>query len=147
MKIKLLCHILNQTGTKTDTVKTKDIVEALSPKKLKGLRSFPGPADYYRRFIKSFAESSVVLRATTSVKKYLERTEGMQMAFEDLKNKLTTPPVLVYSDFETPFMVKTDDSSFAFRVVLAQKKGGGKVHPVQFSSHTMTGEERHYSTS
>lgn len=92
-------------------------------------------------------ESSAEVYVATLVKRDLEWTEDMQKAFEDLKNKLTTPQVLAYPDFETPFIVEIDASSVVIEVVPAQKKEDGKVHPVQYASRRLTEQERRYYTS
>ena len=46
----------------------------------------------------------------------------MQQAFDEIRIKLTSPPVLAYPEFEKPFVVETDASSVYFEAVLAQKK-------------------------
>ena len=61
--------------------------------------------------------------------------EETQKAFEGLKLKLTTPPVLV----------ETDASSVAVGAVLAQKKEDKKTHPIQYASRTLSQAEREYS--
>lgn len=69
----------------------------------------------------------------------------MQVAFGDLKEKLTSPPVLSFPEFDKPFIVETDVPSVAVRAILLQKKLDGKVHPIQFGSRTMNAPERSYS--
>lgn len=62
-----------------------------------------------------------------------------------LKEMLTTPLVLAFPEFDTPFNAETDASSVSIGVVLAQKGKYGKVHPIQFISITMTAAEKNYS--
>ena len=69
----------------------------------------------------------------------------MQEAFEEVKKKLTSPPVLAFSDFEKSFVVETDASSVDVGAVLAQHKEDGKCHPVQYASRTMNDAEKKYS--
>ncbi|CDF33201.1 unnamed protein product [Chondrus crispus] len=69
----------------------------------------------------------------------------MQEAFDELRIKLTSPPVLAYPDFEKAFVVETDASSVSVGAVLAQKKEDGKIHPIQYASRTMNTSERKYS--
>ena len=54
----------------------------------------------------------------------------MRSAFEGLRQKLTTPPLLPLLDIDVPFVVETDASSVAVGAVLAQKKKDGKIHPI-----------------
>ena len=69
----------------------------------------------------------------------------MQKAFEELKKKLTSPPVLTFPDFEKSFVVETDASSVAVGAVLAQRNEDRKCHPVQYASRTMSDAEKKYS--
>lgn len=68
-------------------------------------------------------------------------TEEMQEAFEGLKKKVKTPLVPAFPNFDYPFVFETTASSVAFGFVLAQKKGDGRVHLIQFASRTMTGQQ------
>lgn len=70
----------------------------------------------------------------------------MEVAFQDLKRKLTTPPLLAFPDFDLPFIVETDASCLSLGAVLAQKKEDDKIHPIQFASRTMTISEKKYAT-
>eukprot|EP00737_Agarophyton_chilense_P002014 gb/GEZJ01002279.1/.p1 GENE.gb/GEZJ01002279.1/~~gb/GEZJ01002279.1/.p1 ORF type:complete len:384 (+),score=41.68 gb/GEZJ01002279.1/:2514-3665(+) len=144
-EIKLLGHVIDGTGIRVDVDKIADIVEAPVPRNKTELRSFLGLAGYFRRFIRDFAKSSAALHATTSAKKF-EWSPEMQAAFEDLKKKMTTPPVLAFPDFDSPFIVEKDASSVALGAVLSQKKEDGKVHPIQYASRSMTPAERNYAT-
>ena len=109
------------------------------------LKSFLGLAGYYRRFICKFADIAAVIHAATSGNGRLKRTEEMQQAFDELRIKLTSPPVLAYPDFGKLFVVETDASSVSVGAVLAQKKEDGKIHPIQYASRTMNKSERKYS--
>ena len=46
----------------------------------------------------------------------------MRKSFLALKEKLTSPPVLAFPNFDVPFIVETDASSVAIGAALAQKK-------------------------
>ena len=45
-------------------------------------------------------------------------TETEQRAFECIKEKLTTPPILGYADYRKPFILHTDASSKGLGAVL-----------------------------
>ena len=104
-----------------DNVKVEKLRNAGRPRDKKELRSFLGIASYYRRFIKGFAKIASPLTEKTSEKFEFEWTEEMQKAFEMLKEALTTAPVLVYPDYQKPFIVSTDASSIAVGAVLSQR--------------------------
>lgn len=72
-------------------------------------RSFLGIAWYNGRFIKRFANLSVVLHACTSVKnKEFLWMEEHEVAFIALKEKLMSSPVLAYPLFDSPFIDEKD---------------------------------------
>jgi hypothetical protein len=69
--------------------------------------------------------------------------EAQQTAFDTLKNRFTTAPILAYPDNDQIFHLETDASNFATGAVLSIEQNG-KWHPVAFSSHSMSPEERNY---
>lgn len=48
--------------------------------------------------------------------------------------KLTTPPVLVFLDFEKQFTVETEATLVVIRSVQLPEKDDGKMHQVQYAS-------------
>ena len=64
-------------------------------------------------------------------------------AFASLKTHFTTTPILAYPDNNCQFRLETDASDFGTSAVLSIQKDD-KWHPVTFSSHTMSLEERNY---
>ena len=144
-KIKLLGHVVDKSGIAVDPGKIEVIRNAPTPTTTTERRSFLGLASYYRRFICKFADIAAVLHTATSGNGILEWTGEMQEAFDELRIKLTSPPVLAYSDLEKPFVVETDASSVSVGAVLVQKKEDRKIHPLQYASRTMNTSERNYS--
>ena len=69
----------------------------------------------------------------------------MQTAFEELKVKLTSAPVLAYPDYEKPFVVCTDASSKAAGSVLSQADEKGRDHPIHYASRALSSAETNYS--
>ena len=63
--------------------------------------------------------------------------------FKQLKNCFTTTPVLAYPDNNCHFRLETDALDFATGVVLSMLKDD-RWHPITYSSHTMSPEERNY---
>ena len=129
-KITLLGHVVDKSGIAADPSKVEVIRNAPVPTTTTELRSFLGLASYYRRFIYKFAHIAAALHAATSGNARLKWTGEMQEAFDELRIKLTSPPVLAYPDFEKPFMVETDAISVSVGAVLDQKKGNRKIHPI-----------------
>ena len=143
-QVELLGHIVDKEGVHTDPKKIKAIKEAPTPTDTSGVRSFLGLAGYYRRFIRNFADHAKPLHEMTSPKVTFRWTPEAQKAFDNLKEALTSSPVLAFPNFEAPFVVETDASAIAVGAVLAQKQGG-RLHPIQFASRSLNSAERNYS--
>ena len=68
-------------------------------------------------------------------------------AFDLLKTKCVTAPVLAFADFEKPFLLETDASSFGLGAVLSQQQDDDKYHPVAYASQELKGGEKKYHLS
>ena len=68
-------------------------------------------------------------------------------AVDVLKGKVQSAPVLVFPDFNKPFLLETDASKEGLGVVLSQKQSNGWYHPVAFGSGSLTLAEKNYHSS
>ena len=64
-----------------------------------------------------------------------------------LKGKVQSMPVLVFPDFEKPFLLETDASKEGLGAVLSQKQSDGWYNPIAFGSHSLTPVEKNYHSS
>ena len=64
-----------------------------------------------------------------------------------LKGKVQSAPVLVFPDFDKPFLLEMDASKEGLGVVLSRKQSDGCYHPVAFGSHSLTPSEKNYHSS
>ena len=64
-----------------------------------------------------------------------------------LKHKIQTAPVLVFQDFNKPFLLETDASKEGLGMVLLQKQDDGHYHPVMFESCSLMPPEKNYLSS
>ena len=64
-----------------------------------------------------------------------------------MKEKITSAPVLVFPDFNKPFLLETDASKEGLGAVLSQKQDDGCYHPVAFGSRMLTPSEQNYHSS
>ena len=78
-----------------DPAKVEAITYWEAPKSVKGVQSFLGFANFYRRFIRDF--SDIILPLTNLIRKDLkfEWSKGANEAFEKLKKVFVSAPVLV----------------------------------------------------
>ena len=73
----------------------------------------------------------------------LEAWEAMNI----LKRKVQSLPVLVFPDFNKPFLLEMDASKEGLGAVLSQKQSDGCYHPVTFGSRSLTPLEKNYHSS
>ena len=81
-----------------DPEKVKAIMDWERPNSVKGVRSFLGFANFYRRFIRSFSEIVAPLTALTKNATTFRWTKGAEAAFTKLKPMFTTAPILAQFD-------------------------------------------------
>jgi hypothetical protein len=96
---------------------------------------------YYRRFIEGFSKIARPMTALLAKKVEFKWTQKCQEAFEELKNRLTTAPVLVLPDVHKPFSVYCDASYTRLGCVLMQE---GRV--VAYSSRQLKIHEKNNPT-
>ena len=63
-----------------------------------------------------------------------EWKEEQQKAFEELKNRLISAPILSYPDFEKPFIIMTNASILELGTILAQKDNQNQEVVIQYAS-------------
>lgn len=107
---------------------------------MRTLRGFLGIARFFRRFVWNFAEIASPLTDLLQ-KEPLQWNENAQKAFEELKKRLATPPILILPDFTKEFMVETDALSSGIGAVLCQGN-----RPVAFYSKKMSKKMQQAST-
>ena len=119
-RIQYLGHIILEEGISVDPEKIEAIMNWPTPRNVTDVRSFMGLAGYYRRFIEGFSK---VVHAITSLQKKgmkFEWTLRCEESFQQLKNFITSAPVLNIVDPEKYFVVCMDACSQGLGGVLMQ---------------------------
>ena len=130
-------------GIKPSEDKTKAIAEWLVPKNTKELRSFLGLANFYRNFVPGFADISFPLNDLTSKRIPFIWTTKHQIAFDNLRRSLISPPILDYSQKQDRFTLITDASDLGLGAVLSTSMGT----VIEFASGALSLLEQKYTTS
>ncbi len=141
--VTYLGHIVTTEGVATDPKKIQTIRDWPVPKSVKDVRSFLGLASYYRKFIQGFAEIASPLHALTEKSREFEWSELCQSAFEELKSRLQTSPILSYPMPEGDFILDTDASGDGIGAVLSQVQEG-EERVLAYASRKLSRPERNY---
>ena len=141
-KIPILEVIVGKGQVQMETDKVKTVKKWKTPTKIKEVESFPGFANFYRQFIKNFSHIAKPLNKLKEKKEW-KWEEEQQRAFDELKDKITSQPVLALPKREGKFQVETDTSEHAIGGVLSQEQDR-KWKPIAFLSRTMQPVEQNY---
>jgi hypothetical protein len=144
-ELPFLGHVVSRKGINTNPEKLRIIEEFPIPRDLMQLRGFIALASYYRRFVKGFSSIAEPLNRLLKKDTPYRWTKDQQEAFKKLKRCLTTLPILAYPDFEKPFIVFTDASTFALGAILSQKDEQNKERVIAYTSRSLNKHERNYS--
>ena len=101
-----------------DPKKIKAIKDWEAPRNVKGVRSFLGFTNFYRRFIKNYSELATLLTRLTS---NVSQRQGLeeQQSFKKLKELFITKLVLAQQDLSRETVLETNASSYAVAGVLS----------------------------
>ncbi|KAL6316347.1 hypothetical protein AAG906_017983 [Vitis piasezkii] len=142
----VLGHIISEKDIEVDKAKVKLIVKLSSPTTIKGVRQFLGHAGFYRRFIKDFSNLSKPLCELLAKDAKFIWDERCQKSFDQLKQFLTTTPIVRAPNWQLPFEIMCDTSDFAIGVVLGQREYG-KPYVIYYASKTLNEAQRNYTTT
>lgn len=143
--VEYLGHIVGRSGVQVDPRKVKAVKEWPPPRDKHEVLQFLGLANYYRRFVENYASIAAPLTDLTRKVVPFKWESRHQEAFETIKQKLTTSPVLTLPNMAEPFSVNlemvTDASKHAVGSVLTQNG-----QPVAYFSKKLNPAQQKYAT-
>ena len=144
-RVEFLGHIVSENGIEPDESKVEKIKTFPIPRNVSEVRSWISLCGYYRKFVPGFAAIAHPLTQLTKKDAKFEWSIDCQTAFEELKNRLITAPILAYPDFSLPFLIFTDASNFAVGAILSQIQNGKEV-VIAYASKQLEKAQLNYST-
>jgi hypothetical protein len=149
-EVKYLGHIVSQYGVKTDPAKVEVVKNWPVPQSVKDVQKFVGFSGFYRRYVQNCSKIARPLHDLLNNQKgkcgktsKFVWTPDAQSAFDYLKQKLVSAPILAYAYYSLPFEVHTDASSSALGAVLYQTQNDRK-RVIAYASRGLSLSERHY---
>ncbi|GFX20714.1 transposon Tf2-9 polyprotein [Trichonephila clavipes] len=127
-----------------DNQNIETIKKLQPPKNVKQLQSFLGSVNVSNKFIDSYAKIREPLNQLLKKNKQWDWTAECQTAFELLKNKLITKPVLQFYGPKLPLHVFCDASLNATGAILKQPDNSGTLHSVSYHSRSLRDYEKNY---
>ena len=119
-EVKYLGYKILEKGTEPLTEKTHVVRTFKTSSNAKEIKQFLGSTGYFRDFIPRYSEISTPLTALLCKNVTFEWTAKCKGAFQMLKQKLITAPVLAFPGYNLPFKLHTDDSTKALGYVLME---------------------------
>nr|GEZ41992.1 putative reverse transcriptase domain-containing protein [Tanacetum cinerariifolium] len=138
---KSLTEIRQFLGIHVDPAKIESIKDWASPKTPTKIRQFLGLAGYYRRFIEGFLNIAKSITKLTQKDVKFDWGDKQKVAFQRIKQKLCSAPILALPEGSKDFMVYCDASIQGLGVVLMQRE---KV--IAYASHHLKVHEKNYTT-
>ncbi|KAD6453304.1 hypothetical protein E3N88_08009 [Mikania micrantha] len=140
-EVQFLGHVVNEQGIHVDPAKIEAIKNWEAPKTPTEVRQFLGLAGYYRRFIEGFSKIAQSLTSLTHKDKKFDWGDKQEAAFNLLKQKLCTAPILSLPKGCDDFVVYCDASKQGLGCVLMQRE---KV--IAYASRQLKVHEKNYTT-
>ncbi|GJY22073.1 putative reverse transcriptase domain-containing protein [Tanacetum coccineum] len=103
-KVQFLGHVIDSEGIHVDPAKIKSIKYWASPKSPTEIRQFLGLAGYYRRFIEGFSKIAKPMTKLTQKKVKFEWGDKQEAAFQLLKQKLCSAPIMALLEGSEDFI-------------------------------------------
>ncbi|GJT99868.1 putative reverse transcriptase domain-containing protein [Tanacetum coccineum] len=140
-RVQFLGHVIDCRGIHVDPAKIESIKDWASPKTPTEIRQFLGLAGYYRRFIEGFSKIAKTMTKLTQKGVKFDWGDKQEAAFQLLKQKLCSAPILALPEGSEDFIAYCDASKKGLGAVLMQMK---KV--ISYASRQLKIHEKNYTT-
>jgi len=148
--LEFLGHQITSGIIQPEERNIEKLKNATRPTTKKNIRSFLGMCGYYQKFIQNFNKIAAPLTELTknSSPEHVPWSAEAEEAFQTLKEKLTSKPILHLPNLEKQFILRTDASGVAIGGALLQESDEDPsiLHPVAYASRKLNKAERKYAT-
>ena len=139
-KVIFLGYVVSKHGIEVDESKIEAIKNWPIPMNVSQVRSFNGLAGFYRRFVKDFSTIAAPLNDLTKKGVDFKWGVAQDIAFDTLKNRLISDPLLMLPNFHKQFEIECDASGIDIGGVLMQDK-----KPIAYFFEKLHGAHLNYS--
>ena len=146
--IKYLGRMVDRHGVRPDPEAVEAVLTWKAPRTDTQLMSFLGFANYYREFIKGYADKVYPMQKLMRNKgKKFEWNDEAQVAFENIKRELCEAPVLGMPTEDGMYVLDTNASVVAISGILHQEQewnGRTVLRPIAYGSKVLSDTEMKY---
>ena len=144
-KVKVLGHIVSSEGIAADPEKIEAIRHLAIPRNVSEVRSFLGMVDHVSKFADHLASKTKPLRELLKKKNTWVWGQPQDQAFTEIKEALTTAPILALYEPYRETKVNADASSYGICGVVMQQQDNGDWKPISYVSRALSPVECRYS--
>ena len=138
-EVRFLGHVVSASGVSIDPEKVEAVMSWERPKLVFEIHTFLGLVGYYRRFIENFSRLAAPMIRLTKKGVKFEWDDLCEKAFQELKMRLTSTPILIVLERGQRYIVYCDASKDGLRCVLMQSG-----REVAYGSRQLKNHERNY---
>ena len=118
-RTKYLGFVISTDGVEVDPEKVEAIVRWKYPTTVRGVQSFLGFCNFYRRFIRNFGKTSAPLVQLTRKDHAFDFNQDCVRVFEALRQALIKAPLLAHFDVDRQCLLETDASDTVIAAVFS----------------------------
>ena len=145
--VTFLGFIVSEGMVHMDPNKVTAVLKWRVPQSVKEVQRFLGFANFYCRFIWNFNAVAAPIIASTKKEqssRFAWNSEA-DKAFEELKKRSISKPVLVNSDLSLPFVIEVDASEVGVGAILSKRsQHDNSLHPCVYFSRSLPPDEKNY---
>ncbi len=145
-RVEFLGHVITPEGLLVNEAKIQNVRDAKDPTTVTQVQAFLGLTGYYRNFVQDYARVAKPLIDLTQKGMPFLWGQYQKEAFENLRQKLISAPILAYPMMDKPFKLYTDSSRQGHGAVLAQDQEG-KERVISYFSKTLGPSEKNYGVT
>ncbi|GJR03490.1 putative reverse transcriptase domain-containing protein [Tanacetum coccineum] len=140
-KVQFLGYVIDSQGIHVDPAKIESVKDWASPKSAMEIRQILSLAGYYQRFIEGFLKIAKPMTKLTQKKVKFDWGDKEEIAFQLIKHKLCSAPILALPEGNEDFIIYCDASIKGLGMVLMQRE---KV--IAYASRQLKIREKNYTT-
>ena len=144
-QVKFLGQIINKDGIHPDNEKVQAIQEFKTPRNVGDIRRFLGMCNQLSKFAPNLADQTKPLRQLLNKRSQWVWEQPQRSALREVKEILTTRPVLALFNQTRETIVSADASSYGLGAVLLQRQQDGELKPISYISRSLTPTEQRYA--